>query len=171
MLLWGTHPAGQCVNAEWLAANRAVDRDLRGDARHRKNLLEERGQARTSAQTGNSFRNPHDNSCFSAICVRGGPNRASPIEPAAESALTAVNRDTQRRPAPTAETKFHFPLYTILQIEFEPSSVTSSDPSGATVIPTGRPHTVPLGVTNPVTKSSYSPLACPVWCRGTRITS
>ena len=65
----------------------------------------------------------------------------------------------------------YFPVYTIRQIVFEPSSVTSSDPSGATVIPTGRPQTFPSGVTNPVTKSSYSPLAWPVWCSGTRITS
>jgi len=38
-------------------------------------------------------------------------------------------------------------------IEFDPSSVINSEPSGAAVTPTGRPHTSPLGNTNPVTKS------------------
>jgi hypothetical protein len=65
----------------------------------------------------------------------------------------------------------YFSVYATRQMVFDPSSVTSSDPSGATVIPTGRPQTLPLGSTNPVTKSSYSPLAWPVWCNGTRITS
>jgi|HubBroStandDraft_6_1064221.scaffolds.fasta_scaffold162031_1 hypothetical protein len=58
--------------------------------------------------------------------------------------------------------KNYFPVYAIRQMVFDPSSVTSNDPSGATVIPTGRPQTFPLGSTNPVTKSSYSPLAWPV---------
>ena len=40
-----------------------------------------------------------------------------------------------------------------------PSSLKSRLPSFATVIPTGRPQTLPSGVTKPVTKSSYSPSA------------
>jgi len=52
-----------------------------------------------------------------------------------------------------------------------PLRAVTADPSDATVTPTGRPQTFPSGVTNPVTKSSYSPLAWPVWCSGTRITS
>ena len=32
-------------------------------------------------------------------------------------------------------------VYETRQMEFEPSSVTSSEPSGATATPTGRPHT------------------------------
>jgi hypothetical protein len=42
---------------------------------------------------------------------------------------------------------------------FEPSSLTKSAPSLATVTPTGRPQTSPSGLTNPVRKSSYSPVA------------
>ena len=36
----------------------------------------------------------------------------------------------------------------------EPSSDTISEPSFATAAPTGRPQTLPSGVTNPVRKSS-----------------
>src|SRR5580698_1842619 len=83
--------------------------------------------------------------------------------------------DTQRALlqiyAVPSSAKDYFPAYTMRQIVFDPSSVTSNDPSDATVIPTGRPQTFPLGSTNPVTKSWYSPLAWPVWCSGTRITS
>ena len=74
------------------------------------------------------------------------------------------------QPVPS-RSKNHFPVYATRQMLFDPSSVTSSEPSGATVIPTGRPQTLPSTVTKPVTKSSYSPLAWPVWCSGTRITS
>src|SRR5438045_4803106 len=42
-----------------------------------------------------------------------------------------------------------------------PSSLKRRLPSLATVIPTGRPQTLPSGVTKPVTKSSYSPRALP----------
>src|SRR6266699_5790374 len=34
-------------------------------------------------------------------------------------------------------------------MEFEPWSVTRSEPSGATATPTGRPQTCPLSTTNP----------------------
>src|ERR1700724_836205 len=64
-----------------------------------------------------------------------------------------------------------FPVYLIRQTDFEPSSVTSSEPSRATVTPTGRPQTCPLSTTNPVMKSSYSPFACPDLSSGTRINS
>ncbi len=33
-------------------------------------------------------------------------------------------------------------------MEFDTSSLTSNDPSGATATPTGRPQTLPSGVTN-----------------------
>src|SRR5258707_14600336 len=65
----------------------------------------------------------------------------------------------------------HFPAWLTLQMEFEASSLTSSEPSGATVIPTGRPQTCPSGSTNPVRKSWYSPVALPLWCKGMRMTS
>ena len=41
----------------------------------------------------------------------------------------------------------------------------------ATAMPTGRPHTLPSSLTNPVRKSSYSPEALPCWCSGMRTTS
>src|ERR1700678_4431573 len=62
------------------------------------------------------------------------------------------------------------PVYVTRQIEFEPSSETSNDPSLATTIPTGRPHTLPSGSTKPVRKSSYSPVAF-LFATGTAITS
>ena len=45
-----------------------------------------------------------------------------------------------------------------------------SAPSLATATPTGRPQTCPSGVTNPVMKSSYSPVGAPSRRTGTRIT-
>jgi hypothetical protein len=65
----------------------------------------------------------------------------------------------------------HFTVYLIRQIEFEPSSVTSNEPSRAMATPAGRPQTCSLSTTKPVRKSSYSPVARPVWCRGIRMTS
>ena len=62
------------------------------------------------------------------------------------------------------------PAQTTRQMEFDPSSLTISDPSGATATPTGRPHTSPLGATKPVMKFSKTPLAWP-FSSGTRITS
>src|ERR1700685_669776 len=53
ILLRGAHADGQRVDAERMAANRVVDGDIRGDAGHRKSLLEERGQARTPARNEN----------------------------------------------------------------------------------------------------------------------
>src|SRR5205085_8658334 len=61
------------------------------------------------------------------------------------------------------------PPYAIRQTQFPPSSVTSIAPSAAVVTPTGRPHTVPAGVTKPVRKSWYSPVGTPRF-NGTRIT-
>src|SRR5579859_4675727 len=46
----------------------------------------------------------------------------------------------------------YFFSYVTRQIEFEPSSVTISEPSGATATPTGRPQQSPDGVRNPVRK-------------------
>src|SRR5688572_3384599 len=63
----------------------------------------------------------------------------------------------------------YLPTKTTRQIVFDPSSLTSSEPSCATSTPTGRPHTSPAGVTNPVMKSSNSPLGTPFFC-GTRMT-
>src|SRR6202022_875085 len=42
-----------------------------------------------------------------------------------------------------------------------PSSLTRSDPSFATVTPTGRPQTPSAEATKPVRKSSYSPVGAP----------
>jgi len=53
-----------------------------------------------------------------------------------------------------------------LQIDFEPSSVTSSEPSGATVTPTGRPQTWPLSTAN---TSECSGLPSALMLRKTRI--
>src|SRR5579864_3256484 len=47
------------------------------------------------------------------------------------------------------------------QIERVPSSDTKREPSPASATPTGRPHTLPSPMVNPVRKSSYSPVACP----------
>src|ERR1700691_1529942 len=55
--------------------------------------------------------------------------------------------------------------------DFDPSSVTRSEPSGATVTPTGLPQTCPLSTTKPVMKSSYAPVARPDLSSGTRISS
>src|SRR5689334_12432454 len=64
----------------------------------------------------------------------------------------------------------YLPSYVTRQMEPDASSLTSNDPSFATATPTGRPHTLPSGVTNPVRKSSYSPVAFPSFT-GTRMTS
>ena len=53
------------------------------------------------------------------------------------------------------------PTYVTRQTLLEASSVNTSEPSLATVTPTGRPHTLASSTTNPVTKSSYSPVAFP----------
>ena len=42
-----------------------------------------------------------------------------------------------------------------------PSSLTISEPSLATAIPTGRPQTSSSDTTKPVMKSSYSPVGLP----------
>src|SRR5712692_3251852 len=52
-------------------------------------------------------------------------------------------------------------VYVTRQILFEPSSLKTSEPSLATVTPTGRPHTLASSTTKPVTKSWYSPVAFP----------
>jgi hypothetical protein len=49
----------------------------------------------------------------------------------------------------------------IRQIVPLPSSDTSKAPSRETATPTGRPHTSESPITNPVTKSSYSPVGTP----------
>ena len=48
------------------------------------------------------------------------------------------------------------------QIEFEASSVTNKEPSAPIATPAGRPQTCLLSMTNPVKKSSYSPVAFPL---------
>jgi hypothetical protein len=54
-------------------------------------------------------------------------------------------------------------MYTMRQMDFDASSVTSRDPSDATVTPTGRPHAAsPFPVIKPVRKLSYSPLERPL---------
>lgn len=58
----------------------------------------------------------------------------------------------------------HF-LYATRQIVLLPSSETSKAPSCATVMPTGRPQTVPSSMTNPVRKSSYSPVGLPFFMK------
>src|ERR1700680_673595 len=63
------------------------------------------------------------------------------------------------------------PLELIRQMDCDPSSVTSSEPSGATVTPTGLPQTCPLSTAKPVMKSSYAPVARPDLSSGTRISS
>src|ERR1700733_8304079 len=63
----------------------------------------------------------------------------------------------------------YFP-YVTRQIEFDPSSVTISEPSVATATPTGRPQMSPLSVTKPIRKSLYSPRACSFFV-GTNTTS
>ena len=49
---------------------------------------------------------------------------------------------------------FYLPVWLTRQTDFDPSSVTISDPSDAVATPTGRPQTLPSGRTNPVRKSS-----------------
>src|SRR5262249_25688650 len=63
----------------------------------------------------------------------------------------------------------YLPAYATRQIAFDPSSLPSSEPSDASVTPTGRPHTFASSTTKPVTKSSYSPVGLPS-VSGTRIT-
>jgi hypothetical protein len=78
-------------------------------------------------------------------------------------ASTGAARDRRCVSAPTISVRRGCALRQLTrQIEPDASSLTSSDPSAATVTPTGRPQTSPLSSTNPVRKSSYSPLACPV---------
>jgi uncharacterized protein YecE (DUF72 family) len=57
------------------------------------------------------------------------------------------------------------------QMQPPSSSLTRREPSAATAIPTGRPHTSPSGVTKPVRKSSYVPRARPSSSIGTRTIS
>src|SRR5215467_7434197 len=59
---------------------------------------------------------------------------------------------------------FSYPLYLIRQIRFPPSSDTSTEPSGVTVTPTGRPHLLFCegSTTKPVRKSSTAP-GFPFW--------
>lgn len=58
------------------------------------------------------------------------------------------------------------PTYDTRQTTLPPSSVTNSAPLRPTATPTGRPQTLPSGVTKPVMKSTYSPVARPS-CIGT----
>src|SRR6185437_6527362 len=51
--------------------------------------------------------------------------------------------------------------YEIRYTTFEPSSLRSSAPSGATTVATGRPHALPSSAMNPTRKSSYSPVGSP----------
>jgi uncharacterized protein YecE (DUF72 family) len=63
------------------------------------------------------------------------------------------------------------PGYATRQTQPPSSSLTRREPSAATAMPTGRPHTSPPGVTKPVRKSSYVPRARPLSSMGTRTTS
>src|ERR1700758_3599372 len=122
-----------------MAASCAVERHVRSDAGNGEDLLQERSQARTSTQTRNARRHHSDRS--GTLC---GCERRSERNPA------ILPRNGLISASLASFAGNHFPVYAILQIEFEPSSVTSSEPSGATVIPPGRPHTLPSGRTKPV---------------------
>ena len=50
ILLRGSHPHGQCNHAERMATIRAIERDVYGDVYHSEDILEERGQERTSRE-------------------------------------------------------------------------------------------------------------------------
>jgi hypothetical protein len=80
-----------------------------------------------------------------------------------------VGRGRVRRSPPVTPT-IYLPVYVTCHTERLPSSVTNSEPSGATATPTGLPQTCPSFVTKPVRKSSYSPVALPSFM-GMRITS
>ena len=69
-------------------------------------------------------------------------------------------RDREPNQWPIWEMRHNVPLL---------SSVTSNAPSCATATPTGRPQTLWLSTTNPVRKSSYSPVGTP-WFSRTRTT-
>ena len=61
VLLRRSYADGQCNDVERMATVRASEHDLHGDVDHRKNILEERGQARTSTETTPLFRARHPN--------------------------------------------------------------------------------------------------------------
>jgi len=73
-----------------------------------------------------------------------------------ENGTRPANGGKGSRPEPARR---YFPVAVTRQIDSLPSSLTSSAPSFPTATPTGRPHTSPFGVTKPVRKSSYSPVA------------
>lgn len=80
--------------------------------------------------------------------------------------LQAFQRNAAPRRRVVAGSRFYGAMR---QIVFDPSSLTRSAPSRATVTPTGRPQTSPFSVTKPVRKSSYSPVARP-FSTGTMMT-
>src|SRR3954471_7832409 len=86
--------------------------------------------------------------------------RSSPIEPHSSRRCAASH------PLPQgARVHLHRGTLVTRQIDPLPASDTSSAPSFATATPTGRPHTSVSLTTNPVTKSSYSPVGLPSFIR------
>lgn len=56
VLLRGSHADGQCIDAERMATIRIIEHDIYGDVDYSQDILEERGQARTSRQSTSLFR-------------------------------------------------------------------------------------------------------------------
>src|SRR5580704_7331452 len=61
VLLRRSYPNGQCNDVEQMATDRASEHDLHRDVNHCKNILEERGQARTSTERTKLCRARHRN--------------------------------------------------------------------------------------------------------------
>jgi hypothetical protein len=55
ILLRWSHADGQCVDAEWMAPTRTLERDNYGNVNHSENFLEERGKERTRTKNTNIF--------------------------------------------------------------------------------------------------------------------
>src|SRR3954453_4491398 len=88
------------------------------------------------------------------------PQRSSPIQPPSPRRCAASHALPQG-----ARVHLHRGTLVTRQIVPLPPPDTSSDPYFATATPTGRPHPSVSLTTNPVTKSSYSPVALPSFIR------
>ena len=81
VLLRRSYPDGQCNDVEQMATVCASEHDLHGDVDHRKNILEERGQARTSTERTKLFRARHRNNGYEVMVAEpsSGASRSIPL--------------------------------------------------------------------------------------------
>lgn len=105
---------------------------------------------------------PEPNAIILAIATLLGPSCARLHRRKNHHLTSRMIRGQFKRQQPVrSKLTTYSPTYSTRQIVPAASSVTTSAPVLVTATPTGRPHTLPSGVTKPVKKSSYSPVATP----------